>query len=32
MTDPDYLPQLQARTDGSLSHHVLIAGIDDMTT
>jgi uncharacterized protein (DUF1330 family) len=32
MSDPDYLPQLQARTDGSLSHHVLIEGQDDMAT
>ncbi|GAB5561855.1 MAG: DUF1330 domain-containing protein [Synoicihabitans sp.] len=32
MNDPDYEPHLQARTDGSLSHHVLIEGKDDMAS
>ena len=30
MGDPEYLPHLQARTAGSISHHVLIEGSDDL--
>lgn len=30
MDDPDYAPHLQARTDGSVSHHFLIEGKDDL--
>ena len=30
MSDPDYAPQLEARTAGSVSHHVLIEGKDDL--
>lgn len=30
MQDPDYQPHLQARTAGSISHHYLIEGIDDL--
>ncbi len=30
MNDPDYAPHLKARTDGSISHHVLIEGKDDL--
>ena len=30
MKDPDYAPQLNARTAGSVSHHVLIEGTDDV--
>ena len=30
MSDPDYAPHLQARTDGSTSHHFLIEGKDDL--
>ncbi|MEM9029760.1 MAG: DUF1330 domain-containing protein [Pseudomonadota bacterium] len=30
MNDPDYVPHLKARTDGSVSHHVLIEGQDDL--
>lgn len=30
MSDPDYAPHLAARTAGSVSHHVLIEGQDDM--
>ncbi|WP_158967398.1 DUF1330 domain-containing protein [Paraglaciecola sp. L3A3] len=28
MTDPEYIPHLQARTAGSDSQHILIAGIE----
>lgn len=31
MSDPDYLPHLQARTAGSISHHFLIEGTDDLS-
>ncbi|HBR96053.1 MAG TPA: DUF1330 domain-containing protein [Gammaproteobacteria bacterium] len=30
MNDPNYAPHLQARTAGSISHHVLIEGKDDL--
>lgn len=30
MNDPDYKPHLDARTNGSVSHHVLIEGKDDL--
>lgn len=30
MSDPKYVPHLEARTAGSVSHHVLISGQDDM--
>lgn len=30
MQDPDYEPHLKARTAGSVSHHVLIEGKDDL--
>ena len=30
MSDPEYLPHLRARTAGSNSHHVLIAGQDEL--
>ena len=30
MNDPDYVPHLKARTDGSESHHFLIEGTDDL--
>ncbi|MEM7778717.1 MAG: DUF1330 domain-containing protein [Pseudomonadota bacterium] len=30
MNDPDYVPHLKARADGSVSHHVLIEGQDDL--
>jgi uncharacterized protein (DUF1330 family) len=30
MSDPDYVPLLQARTAGSESHHYLIEGKDDL--
>lgn len=30
MEDPEYLPHLKARTDGSISHHFLIEGKDDL--
>ncbi|MEM6934462.1 MAG: DUF1330 domain-containing protein [Pseudomonadota bacterium] len=30
MTDPDYVPHLNARTAGSNSHHFLIEGKDDL--
>lgn len=30
MTDPDYLPHLEARTAGSESVHFLLAGQDDL--
>ena len=31
MNDPAYAPHLQARTAGSVSHHFLIKGKDDLT-
>ncbi len=30
MNDPAYAPHLKARADGSVSHHVLIEGQDDL--
>lgn len=30
MNDPDYKPHLAARTKGSISHHFLIEGKDDL--
>ncbi|MEM8982372.1 MAG: DUF1330 domain-containing protein [Pseudomonadota bacterium] len=30
MADPDYEPHLRARTAGSISHHYLIEGKDDL--
>lgn len=30
MNDPEYAPHLKARTAGSLSHHYLIEGKDDL--
>lgn len=30
MSDPDYAPHLDARTNGSVSHHALIEGKDDL--
>jgi len=30
MSDPDYVPHLHARTEGSTSHHFLIEGKDDL--
>lgn len=30
MNDPRYVPHLKARTAGSVSHHALIAGQDDL--
>jgi len=30
MSDPDYVPLLKARTEGSESHHYLIEGKDDL--
>lgn len=30
MSDPGYTPHLQARTAGSISHHFLIEGRDDL--
>lgn len=30
MRDPAYVPHLKARTAGSISHHVLIEGKDDL--
>ena len=30
MADPDYAPHLEARTKGSVSHHYLIEGKDDL--
>ena len=29
MKDPEYVPHLKARTDGSVSHHFLIQGKDE---
>ncbi len=31
MDDAEYVPLLKARTAGSISHHILIEGIDDLT-
>ena len=31
MNDPDYAPWLKARTEGSVSHHVLVEGKDDLS-
>ncbi|MEM8764316.1 MAG: DUF1330 domain-containing protein [Bacteroidota bacterium] len=31
MEDPDYAPHLSARTNGSISHHYLIAAQDDLS-
>ena len=30
MNDPEYAPHLNARTQGSVSHHVLVEGKDDL--
>jgi uncharacterized protein (DUF1330 family) len=30
MADPSYAPHLKARTEGSVSHHFLIEGTDDL--
>ena len=30
MNDPEYVPHLEARTAGSISHHFLIEGKDDL--
>lgn len=30
MNDPEYVPHLQARTAGSISHHALVEGKDDL--
>lgn len=30
MSDPEYVPHLKARTEGSVSHHYLIEGKDDL--
>ncbi|WCE31850.1 DUF1330 domain-containing protein [Vibrio sp. SCSIO 43137] len=30
MKDPEYVPRLQARTNGSVSHHFLVEGKDDL--
>jgi len=30
MSDPDYVPHLEARLAGSVSHHALISGKDDL--
>ena len=30
MNDPEYAPHLRARAEGSISHHVLIDGTDDL--
>jgi uncharacterized protein (DUF1330 family) len=30
MNDPEYVPHLKARSLGSISHHVLIEGTDDL--
>jgi len=32
MDDPAYLPHLEARTAGSVSHHYLIEGKDDLSS
>lgn len=31
MEDPEYVPHLKARTEGSISHHFLIEGKDDLS-
>lgn len=31
MNDPEYVPHLKARTAGSISHHFLIEGKDDLS-
>ncbi|WP_420549537.1 DUF1330 domain-containing protein [Curvivirga sp.] len=31
MNDPEYAPHLEARTKGSISHHALIEGKDDLS-
>ncbi len=31
MNDPEYAPHLEARTNGSTSHHYLIEGKDDLS-
>lgn len=31
MNDPGYVPHLKARHEGSISHHVLIEGKDDLS-
>ena len=31
MNDPEYAPHLKARTEGSISHHYLIQGKDDLS-
>lgn len=30
MSDPDYAPYLEARTNGSVSHHFLVEGTDQL--
>lgn len=30
MSDPQYVPHLKARTNGSISHHFLVEGKDDL--
>ncbi|GAL10309.1 Mll1854 protein [Vibrio astriarenae] len=32
MNDPEYVPHLKARTEGSVSHHYLIEGKDDLAS
>ena len=32
MNDPEYVPHLKARTEGSISHHFLIEGKDDLAS
>ncbi|QIA64944.1 DUF1330 domain-containing protein [Vibrio astriarenae] len=32
MRDPEYVPHLKARTEGSVSHHYLIEGKDDLAS
>ncbi len=32
MNDPEYAPHFKARTDGSVSNHVLMAGNDDLAS
>ena len=31
INDPEYAPHLKARTEGSISHHALVEGKDDLT-
>jgi len=31
MNDPEYLPHLKARTEGSISNHYLIEGLDEIS-